>query len=198
MDPRARRSRDRLTKAVVTFAEAGRLDDVSVSELAREAGVTRDTFYRHASSVTDLLTTAIGEMIEEFGAAYSAELPSRVDLPAILRDSETQLLRHIVAHANVYRTALTGASAGPAYTILQRFLGQNIEKALREYPDIAPLPPRELDDRAVAMIAAYGAAGFLGAVREWLSSDDLSDVDSAVRVISASAPQWWSRATGRL
>lgn len=198
MDPRAKRSRDRLTKAVLAFAAQGRLDDVSVSELAREAEVTRDTFYRHAGSVTELLTLALGEMLEEFGAAYSQHLPARSELSTILRESEPALVRHIVEHANVYRTALNGPNAAPAYRTLLAFLATNLETALREYPDIAPLPPDELDDGAITMIAAYGAAGFIAAVREWLLIGDLDDVDRAVRIISSGAPQWWSRATGRL
>ncbi|AMM18835.1 hypothetical protein AX769_00110 [Frondihabitans sp. PAMC 28766] len=182
----------------MAFAERGRLDDVTVSELARAAEVTRDTFYRHATSVTDLLTLAIRELLEEFGAAYSAELPPRSELATVLRESEPALLHHIAEHANVYRTALSGPNASPVYRTLVDFLARSLELALREYPDIAPLPPDELDGSAVAMISVYGAAGFVAAVREWLVIGDLDDVDRAVRVISSGAPQWWSRATGRL
>lgn len=160
--------------------------------------MTRDTFYRHAGSVTELLTLAIREMLEEFGEAYASTLPARSELSTILRDSEPALLHHIVDHAAIYRTALSGPNAASAGNVLLAFLAKSLETALREYPDIAPLPPEELDDEAVAMIAAYGAAGFIGAVGEWLSTGDLDDVDRAVRIISSGAPQWWSRATGRL
>jgi AcrR family transcriptional regulator len=198
MDPRARRSRDRLTTAVLAFAAEGRLADVSVSELAREAEVTRDTFYRHAGSVTELLNLALREMLEDFGTAYAATLPPRSELSAVLRGSEPALVQHMVDHAAVYRTALNGPNAAPAHRTLLDFLASSLETALRAYPDIAPLPADEMDDEAITMIAAYGAAGFIAAVREWLAIGDLTDVDRAVRVISAGAPQWWSRATGRL
>ncbi|RKR76567.1 TetR/AcrR family transcriptional regulator [Frondihabitans australicus] len=198
MDPRAQRSRDRLTRAVLAFADAGRLDDVSVSELAREAEVTRDTFYRHASSVTDLLTIAIGEKLEEFGAAAVTEMPPRSELAAVLRASEPALLQHIVDHANIYRTALAGDNAAPVYRTLLRFLAGNIATGLRAYPDIAPLPPEQMDDTAILMVSTYSAAGFVAAVREWLMLGDLSDIDRAGEIIAASAPEWWRRATGRV
>lgn len=198
MDPRARRSRDRLIAAVLAFADAGRLDDVSVSELAREAEVTRDTFYRHASSVTDLLTLAIDEKLQEFSESTTPGLPDRADLAAVLRASEPALLRHIAEHANVYRTALTGDNAAPVSRTLHAFLAANLATALREYPDIAPLPADEMDETAIAMISAYAAAGYIAAAREWLVSGDVDDIDRAGEVISAGAPEWWRRATGRL
>lgn len=198
MDPRSQRSRDRLTTAVIRFACAGRLDDVSVSELAREAEVTRDTFYRHASSVTDLLTIAIGEKLKEFGQSTTPELPDRADLAEVLRASEPALLRHIADHANIYRTALTGDNAAPVARTLHAFLVGSLVTALREYPDIAPLPPDELDEAAIAMISAYGAAGYIAAAQEWLTNGDLDDIDRAASIISAGAPEWWRRATGRL
>jgi AcrR family transcriptional regulator len=198
MDPRARRSRDRLIAAVLAFADAGRLDDVSVSELAREAEVTRDTFYRHASSVTDLLTLAIDEKLQEFSESTTPGLPDRADLAAVLRASEPGLLRHIASHANVYRTALTGDNAAPVSRTLHAFLATSLATALRQYPDIAPLPADEMDEAAIAMISAYAAAGYIAAAREWLVSGNLDDIDRAAHVISAGAPEWWRRATGRL
>ncbi len=198
MDPRARRSRDRLIAAVLSFADAGRLDDVSVSELAREAEVTRDTFYRHASSVTDLLTIAIAEKLQQFGESTTADLPDRAELADVLRASEPALLRHIAQHANVYRTALTGDNAAPVSRTLHEFLAGSLATALREYPDIAPLPADEMDEATIAMISAYGAAGYIAAAREWLVLGDIDDIERAAAIISAGAPEWWRRATGRL
>lgn len=38
---------------------------LSVAAVCRVAGVTRDTFYRHAGSPVDLLASALGEEIAE-------------------------------------------------------------------------------------------------------------------------------------
>ena len=197
MDPRSRRSRDRLTSAVLGFASSGRLDDVTVSELSRTAGVTRDTFYRHASSVTELLTIALNERLETDFAGYLSTFPPRSRLADVLARSEGDLLRHIRSLGDVYRTALTGQNSGPIRRGLVRFLQNSLESALREYPDLAPLPTDELDVRAGSMIAAYAAAGTVGAIEVWLGSGDLDDVDQAARIIASGAPLWWSRATGR-
>lgn len=196
MDPRSQRSRDRLTTAVIRFARAGRLDDVSVSELARAAEVTRDTFYRHASSVTELLSIALADKLAELVAETNEQLPTRAELGGVLSAGELRLLRHIEELAPVYRTALAGQSAAPVRRTLTGFLQRNLEVALRVYPDIAPIPEHELDDESVAVLAAYAASGTVGAIEVWLSCDEPRAVADVRRIIKAGAPEWWVRATG--
>jgi AcrR family transcriptional regulator len=198
MDPRAQRSRDRLTAAVLDLAGNGRLDDVSVSELAQLAGVTRDTFYRHTTSVTDLLASALTEKLEEFVRSYPTELPPLAELAEVLRRGELDLLQHIVDYSAVYRTAFGARNAAPVRRAVEGVIQAQIEIALRAYPALSPLGERDADDRAVHMVAAYAAAGTIAAVEVWLSSADPSDVASAVRIISAGAPRWWLVATGRI
>lgn len=197
MDPRARRSRESLTAAVLDFAANGRLDDVSVSELALAAGVTRDTFYRHASSVTELLSVALTEKLEEFGEAYANGEPSVEELAPYLQSAEKGLLEHMVAHADIYRTALSGHTSAPIRRAISGYLQAQIELGLHARPELAPLPPEELDDLSIGMIAAYAAAGTIASIEVWLVAGDLTDIDEAARIIAASAPQWWSEASGR-
>lgn len=198
MDPRTRRSRDRLYAAVLELAASGRVDDVSVSEVARTAGVTRDTFYRHSSSVSDLLTMALEERLLDYLAGHVGdEFPKPSDLVDVLASAELALLRHIAALGSVYRAALSGSSAAPVRRALTSFLQENIEVALRLYPDIAPLPENEMDDLSRAMIAAYAASGTVGAIEVWLHTGDLDDPASASVIIAAGAPTWWRRATGK-
>ncbi|BDZ52189.1 hypothetical protein GCM10025867_44300 [Frondihabitans sucicola] len=115
-----------------------------------------------------------------------------------LARAEVDLLRHIKSLGVVYRTALSGQNAAPVRRALVSFLQANLETALREYPEIAPLPAEELDDRAVSMIAAYAASGTVGAIEAWLAAGDLGDVGQASRIVAAGAPTWWARATGRM
>lgn len=198
MDPRARRSRDRLTAAVLAVAETGRIDDVSVSEVARAAGVTRDTFYRHSGSVVDLLAIALHEKLEAYLMEYiGADMPPPGELRGVLATAEAGLLRHVASYGPVYRTALFGQNGAPVRRSLAAFLTDNIVLALRSYPEIAPLPVGELDDQSARMIASYAASGTIGAIEVWLESGDLDDVDGAVATIAAGAPTWWRLATGK-
>lgn len=199
VDPRARRSRDRLFAAVLELAASGRVDGVSVSEVARTAGVTRDTFYRHSGSVSELLTMALAERLLDYLAGHVGEqFPAPSELVDVLASAELALLRHIAELGSVYRAALGGSSAAPVRRALTSFLQENIEVALRLYPDIAPLPENEMDDLSRAMIAAYAASGTVGAIEVWLHSGDLDDSAGASLIIAAGAPTWWRRATGKI
>ncbi|ROQ39672.1 TetR family transcriptional regulator [Frondihabitans sp. PhB188] len=198
MDPRARRSRDRLTSAVLALAAAGRIDDVSVSEVARDAGVTRDTFYRHSSSVVDLLALALHEKLEEYLLGYVGQgMPASSALQGVLATAEAGLLRHIAAFGPAYRAALLGQNGAPVRRSLSTFLADNIVTALTAYPQIAPLPVEQMDDQTTRMIAAYAASGTVGAIEVWLQMGDLDDIEGAVHAIAAGAPTWWRLATGK-
>lgn len=183
---------------MLTLAEGGRIDDVSVSEVARAAGVTRDTFYRHSSSVVDLLALALHEKLEEFLREYIGdELPTAGDLRGVLATAEAGLLRHIASYAPVYRTALLGQNGAPVRRSLAGFLTDNIVTALVTYPEISPLPEGESDERSIRMVASYAASGTIGAIEVWLESGDLADVDGTVAVIAKGSPTWWRLATGK-
>lgn len=64
----ARRNRERVLEAV--FAHAGDLRDLSLDDIAREAGVGRSTLFRHFATREELLLAATVRAIEE-GRAIS-------------------------------------------------------------------------------------------------------------------------------
>jgi AcrR family transcriptional regulator len=89
MDARSHRSQESLRSAVLTLAARSPIADVTASAICREAGVTRDTFYRHTTSPVDLLADALGAEIAVIMAAI-AEHPA-------IGDAERALLTHVRA-----------------------------------------------------------------------------------------------------
>ena len=69
-DPRFLRSQERLRAAVLELAAGRSAESITVAELCRAAGVTRDTFYRHAESPVALLVAALGERFEAAAVAH--------------------------------------------------------------------------------------------------------------------------------
>lgn len=196
MDPRARRSREALSEAVVEFAAEGRLADVTVSELARKAGVTRDTFYRHASSVPDLLSLAVGEILRDYYKTFWLS-PARLQADDVMQAALAALLEHVVAFADLYRTGLSGQTSAPIRRAVTDFLQGQMETGIRLAADLEPFTTEELDDDAISMMAAFAASGIAGSIEVWLEQGDLSDPDAAAKVITAGAPRWWSSIGGR-
>ncbi|ORM36444.1 TetR/AcrR family transcriptional regulator [Williamsia sp. 1135] len=64
-DPRTVRTVEGLRAALRESVNSAPLDEISVSELCRAAGVQRTSFYTHYPSVGDLLTAMLVEAVEE-------------------------------------------------------------------------------------------------------------------------------------
>ncbi|MDP3952197.1 TetR/AcrR family transcriptional regulator [Microbacterium sp.] len=181
MDARARRSQEKLRSAVISLAMAAPIAEITASAICRGAGLTRDTFYRHANSPVDLLADALRAEIDELMTA----LPES----DAIGDGERALLEHVRRRAAVYRGAMNPLLAAPIRSNLDQSIRGGLELWARLHPQIVP----ELfvgDEAAMRMAVAYAAAGTVGAIEEWLRSDDM-DVEQAVEVILAASPEWW-------
>lgn len=182
MDPRSLRSREALRRAALDLAAVRPLTELSVSEICRAAGVTRDTFYRHAdapvSLVADALSVELADVLADVG-----ELDS-------LTTAEDRLLAHVRARADVYRGALHPSLAAPIRDVLERVIARGLEEWLERHPEIEP---PAIDDQSTREIAvAYAAGGTVAAIEVWLRSG-ADDVAWATRAILAASPEWWLR-----
>lgn len=184
MDPRALRSRTALHDAVLALTARTPLEALSAAEICRTAGVTRDTFYRHATNPTDLLATALSAEIE------ALPVRDRID------DAERDLLEHVRDRAEVYRHAMNPALAAPVRAALERVLRAGLDAWLDAHPGIAPDAVRA-DASARAIAVAYAAGGTVAAIEHWLQgAEGALDVESATRAILAASPEWWLRSRG--
>jgi len=192
MDPRQARTFDTLRAAVIELASAKPIDEVSVTELARSAGVTRETFYRHHSSPVDLLAAVLGAELDELLATTAALPASTGGDRSVFEQPERALLEHVAAHAAIYRNALSPHLTARLRDLLTESIQKQLLGHLRRHPHIAPeVSGRRPDERTQAMFAAYAASGTVGAIEAWLVSGDLDDTDAATQAILAASPEWW-------
>lgn len=64
IDPRARRTRNRLGDALIALLVAKPFDDITVQEVLDRAGVSRSTFYEHYRDKNDLFLSDVDEFFE--------------------------------------------------------------------------------------------------------------------------------------
>lgn len=183
MDARSQRSRDALRSAVLTLAGRMPIGDVTASAICAEAGVTRDTFYRHTESPVDLLADAL--------TAEIAEVMEVLPRAAEIGEGERALIAHVHRRARVYRGAMHPLLAAPVRNALDGSIREGLVTWLHQHPHIVPAE-FAADPAALRIAVAYAAAGTVGAIEEWLRSDD-DDTDRAVRLILAASPEWWLR-----
>lgn len=168
---------------MISLAASTPIAEITASAICREAGVTRDTFYRHAARPLDLLADALGSEIDEVMTA----LPES----DAIGDGERALLEHVQRRADVYRGAMHPLLAAPVRNNLEHSIRRGLELWARLHPHIVPSVFID-DEAAMRMAIAYAAAGTVGAIEEWLRSGD-TDINRAVEVILAASPEWWLR-----
>jgi AcrR family transcriptional regulator len=159
-DPRTVRTRARLREALLAECATRPLEKVSVSALARRAGIGRATFYLHYDDMQALATDACAEVVRnavdalhawQRGATVPAAAPARP--PRAL----TEFFATAADRRDLYRTLLRPGGSGP--------LGELLHQELRE----RSLRERERTGAPHAALAASAVAtAFTGVLADWL------------------------------
>jgi AcrR family transcriptional regulator len=153
--------------------------DLSVREVAEEAGTAKPKIYRHFTDKSDLFQ-AIGERLRDM--LWAAIFPS-LDLATdsareVIRRSVDEYVSLIDKHPNVLRVFIQDRSAATAQsTALTLNEGREITLAMADMFD-NELRDMELDHAAIEL-AAHAAFGSAASATEWWLG---SDVDSPRRM----------------
>ncbi|MCU1526567.1 MAG: hypothetical protein JWP75_330 [Frondihabitans sp.] len=192
MDPRQARTKANLRDAIYALAEEGPVDDISVADAARRAGISRETFYKWSAGPVDLLATVLGEELDEVVASHS-NLPVSSGSDATVYDEATHdLLLHVARHAAVYRNAMSPRLNAALRHVLTSHIESSLTERLTLHPQLAPMiRGKRPSPAAVGMLIAYGAAGAVGTIEAWLTDGDPDDTGEAEAAILAAAAPWW-------
>ncbi|MCU1405730.1 MAG: hypothetical protein JWQ43_2033 [Glaciihabitans sp.] len=199
MDARQLRTRQALAHAILELATEKPLSEISVTDLARAADITRPTFYAHATSPGDLLARVLDDELQQLRRDFSRLSETTPALETVsLEAPERALVAHVFRHAALYRRNLRLRLPDP----VRDMLTDNIEGALADHlgrhPTLAPtdegLTAQERQ-REFAVYAAIAASGTVAALETWLRGPDPLDQDWAVSAILRGSPAWWQRVT---
>jgi AcrR family transcriptional regulator len=96
-----------LQTALVQLLDKKELSDISVSELARRAGVSRTAFYSNYQTVDDVLTELIDQKLEEVNNSIWEAINREEDFfpPIIQKMKDNYDLYSLLMKANIEKTA---------------------------------------------------------------------------------------------
>ena len=114
-DPRAVRSGVAMRQALLDLLERKPLEQITIREIAAEAGIGYATFFRHHPSKEALLRYVAADEIERLVAMALPALDA-----ADSRASCLALCSYVEAHRALWSTLLTGGAAG---TMREEFIG---------------------------------------------------------------------------
>ncbi|WP_350348926.1 TetR/AcrR family transcriptional regulator [Agromyces sp. G08B096] len=192
LDARQLRTRAALGEALVRLLERKRLDDISVAELCREAGVHRTTFYGHFDSVAGFALAEFSQGIDriaEVDVEPGAESPA--DIAQRYLASMREILLHVAEERAGYRALFGSATRGVFRSALDDRLRVRARIALEIWREQG-VPGAPRSDAAIEQAAAFIAGGLVGALEAWALGEETDVADASERVY-ALMPSWWPR-----
>ncbi len=96
-----------LQNALVQILEAKDINDISVSELTRRAGVSRTAFYSNYQTVDDILSEMINHELKEVNKAVWNAINNKEDIfpPIVQMMKDNSELYSLVLKTNIEKTA---------------------------------------------------------------------------------------------
>ncbi|WP_336660696.1 TetR/AcrR family transcriptional regulator [Leucobacter sp. USHLN153] len=192
VDARQRRTRTLLQAAALDLAAAGDIASVSVTDLARRAGVHRSTVYEHGGSALGVLQGALAVELDALRERHLRDVePDRVG--AALHEVTRGVFEHVDRYAAIYRNL--DAAAG---TTLHSFLSEHFQVSTRlliaQASLTIPTGVPHADPHLVEEVAVrYMADGVVGLIAVWLQDDHRGDPETALAMLEHLLPAWWPR-----
>lgn len=161
-----------LKDGLLRILENKNIDKVNVTELCKESGINRATFYAHYGTPYDLLTDIEHEMIDEI--MHETEQAWQRKEQLALQASIEIMCQYFYDHADVIRLLLRNFSGQDFTRILNRTYETLIHSAVaRDYKE---------DD--VKLITAYLAGGGVFLLNTWLKEDIQKEPEEIARLIT--------------
>ncbi|MEV0602384.1 TetR/AcrR family transcriptional regulator [Streptomyces sp. NPDC050315] len=173
-DPRAQRSRARLRTAILELVADKDPAAISMSEVAKQAGVNRATVYQHFPDVNALVTDAMDEAVAHVAqaAALCPQDAPGDEVPEPLRE----LFQHFTGNAALYRRMLGAHGSALFATRLRERLTAELATAFRD-----GRRPGGADDVPPELHAAYLAGALIGVIATWITADTPAPADDTAR-----------------
>jgi AcrR family transcriptional regulator len=187
------RTRQALAAALTSLLERKPLEEISVAELCREAGVHRTTFYGHFDGVPEFALAefsrgidVIAEVQVDAGAATSVAVAERY------LESLRAQLAHVLEERAGYRMLFGPATRRVFRAALDDRLRHRAELALAVWRD-QDVPGAPRTEAEIREAAAFIAGGLVGVIETWALGDE-TGVDAAGARVYDLMPSWWPRA----
>lgn len=188
IDPRQARTSAALRAALVRLLAHRPLDTISVSELCREAGVHRTTFYKHAKDVDRFAVATFSADLDAL-AAVSPESDDPVETAGAYLAAMRGLLEMLAEQRPVYRALFASSARGAFRAAVGARLVYRVHLALEHFAASgvvgAPRIARDQDEAA-----AFIAGALVGMLDVWTQEDD-TDADAAASRVLRLMPGWW-------
>ncbi len=172
-EEKVQRYTDKMIDALIRLMESRPFPSVSVTELCREAGVQRSTFYAHYHNTMELLVDAGQKVIADFQSYWQEKTLAEMAFPYLNERNLLLLLTYVEEHRGVTAAFLRKDSPALKNQIVD-WVSEHMT-----YPYTKRIGDRQTAD--------YVTRFYLASVREiiarWLERDCAEDKEEICRII---------------
>lgn len=184
MDLRKRRSQEKLQLALAQHLQSKTIDEITIGELTRTAGVSRQTFYSNFDSKQSILLNRIELLFEKTWVKTEALVQSEViGREEFVEISVKNLLEECDRDRALMRAAFTGQAGIQCLSLLKSLISKLIsDRILFQFN-------HNFDARQLDTISDFFAGGIIGTVQGWLLDESgLKDLNTVARQIGRIIP----------
>ncbi|MFC3040440.1 TetR/AcrR family transcriptional regulator [Virgibacillus xinjiangensis] len=165
MDKRVKRTKKEFQRTLLALLKEKRLEDITITELVREADYNRGTFYIHYEQKEDLLHEMVEEMLKELRNAFRQSYQHLENEISIMELSTISLFEHFLHNKDFYQTMLS-----PKVPInFHEEMVSSMEKHFKE--DIDFTSNDVPDDIDLKLFYRYRVNGIIGLITDWIKDD---------------------------
>ncbi|MGO1592484.1 TetR/AcrR family transcriptional regulator [Ancrocorticia sp.] len=186
IDPRFQRSHDAIAAVMLELAAQVPAEQITVRDLAQAAGVSRQTFYRHASSPVEFLSGILIEDMHRFAPALVGSLsdPS-VRFEDAWRALYSGMLDHVNRFAPVYQVMVSRQST--AFNAINNWFVASGREFIR---DAIASSAGTLDDTWIELAAQQQAGNVSAIMKTWILEGMTKSPEYMVNLFMTLAPPW--------
>jgi AcrR family transcriptional regulator len=177
-DPRPARTRFAILRAVEALSARG--DEITVSNVVAESGVSRSTFYTQYRDLDALAVSILTDVFAEI-EALDLELRKTLDPIATARATTAELVAEFARRRALYAGALSSRTTSDVHRAVQRAFAEQALDTMRA------TVPEHLDPR---IAADYLAGGSIAVLSAWLLSDGPASAEHVQQQLLALLPPW--------
>ncbi|NND81947.1 MAG: TetR/AcrR family transcriptional regulator [Gammaproteobacteria bacterium] len=184
MDLRKRRSQEKLQVALAHHLQNKTIDEITIGELTRTAGVSRQTFYSNFDSKQSILLTRIEALFAK-SKAYFESISTREDLgrEEVVELGFINIIEECNKERNMMRAAFTGQAGIQCLSLLKRLLSKLIaDRILFQFN-------YNFDRDQLDTISDFYAGALIGTIQGWLlDTEGNKDLQTVARQVGRLIP----------
>lgn len=163
MDLRKRRSQEKLQAALVQHLQERTIDEITIGELTRTAGVSRQTFYSNFDSKQSILLSRIEALFSRSRDKFESVLRSKT----LQRDEIiVEGIRNLLLECNRERVMMRAAFEGRAGTRCHSLLKDHLKALISEC--VLPRTDYTLSNTRLGVVFDFCAGGLVGIIQGWI------------------------------